>query len=52
MKILTHFLIQDAGVTALEYGLIAALIAIVIITAVALIGTNLTAVFNTVAASL
>ncbi len=35
------------GVTALEYGLIAALIAGVIITGVALVGTNLEATFNT-----
>ena len=37
------------GVTALEYGLIAALIAGVIVTAVALVGTNLTSTFNTLA---
>ena len=37
------------GVTAIEYGLIASLIAVVIITAVALVGTNLTATFNTIA---
>ena len=35
------------AVTALEYGLIAALIAGVIVTAVTLIGTNLTATFTT-----
>ena len=35
------------AVTALEYGLIAALIAGVIVTAVTLVGTNLTATFNT-----
>jgi pilus assembly protein Flp/PilA len=40
---------SERGVTAIEYGLIAALIAVVIITAVALIGTNLTAVFNYIA---
>jgi pilus assembly protein Flp/PilA len=39
------------GVTALEYGLIAALVAGVIITAVTLLGTNLAAAFNTVAGS-
>jgi pilus assembly protein Flp/PilA len=33
----------------LEYGLIAALIAGVIVTAVALVGTNLTTTFNSVA---
>jgi pilus assembly protein Flp/PilA len=37
------------GVTALEYGLIAALIAGVIVTAVALVGTNMTATFTTLA---
>jgi pilus assembly protein Flp/PilA len=37
------------GVTALEYGLIAALIAGVIVTAVALVGTNLTGAFTTLA---
>ncbi|HUZ63721.1 MAG TPA: Flp family type IVb pilin [Acetobacteraceae bacterium] len=39
------------GVTALEYGLIAALIAVVIITAVGLVGTNLSATFNNIAKS-
>jgi pilus assembly protein Flp/PilA len=40
---------SESGVTAIEYGLIAALIAVAIITAVTLVGTNLTAVFNNVA---
>lgn len=40
------------GVTALEYGLIAALIAVVIITAVQLVSTGLTATFNAIAASI
>ena len=40
---------SERGVTAIEYGLIAALIAVVIIAAVALIGTNLTAIFNYIA---
>jgi pilus assembly protein Flp/PilA len=47
-----RFLKGEEGVTAIEYGLIAALIAVVIITAVQLVGTNLTAVFNTVASKL
>ena len=42
---------NESGVTAIEYGLIASLIAIVIITAVTLVGTNLSAVFNTIAGS-
>lgn len=37
------------GVTALEYGLIAALIAVVIITAVTSLGTNLASTFTTIA---
>jgi pilus assembly protein Flp/PilA len=40
------------GVTAIEYGLIAALIALAIITAVTLTGTNLKAVFNAIAGKL
>jgi pilus assembly protein Flp/PilA len=43
---------EEDGVTAIEYGLIAALIAVVIITAVRLVGTDLTAVFNRVATEL
>ena len=40
---------KDEGVTAIEYGLIAALIAVVIIVAVALVGTNVSSTFSTVA---
>jgi pilus assembly protein Flp/PilA len=40
---------SERGVTAIEYGLIASLIAVVIIVAVALIGTNLTTLFNYIA---
>jgi pilus assembly protein Flp/PilA len=40
---------RDRGATAVEYGLMVALIAAVIVTAVTLIGTNLTSVFNKVA---
>lgn len=43
---------NEKGVTAIEYGLIASLIAVVIITAVTLIGTNLSSVFNSVATKL
>lgn len=38
-----------SGATAIEYGLIAALISIVIIAAVTLLGTNVQAKFNSVA---
>ncbi|ABQ33744.1 putative Flp/Fap pilin component [Bradyrhizobium sp. BTAi1] len=37
---------SESGVTAIEYGLLAALIAVVIIVGVTLIGTNLQAIFN------
>jgi pilus assembly protein Flp/PilA len=39
------------GATAVEYGLMVALIAIVIIVAVTLLGTRLSGLFNTVATS-
>ena len=43
---------DEEGVTAIEYGLIAALIAVVIILAVAAVGTNLKNVFTYVASKL
>ncbi len=50
---LFHRFIKDqAGVTAIEYGLIAALIAVVIITAVTAVGTKLSATFTTISTSL
>lgn len=42
---------SDRGVTAVEYGLMAALIAVVIIGAVTLLGNNLNSTFNKVASS-
>jgi pilus assembly protein Flp/PilA len=48
-KFVTRFLNNESGATAIEYGLIAALIAVVIITAVTTIGTNLKGTFNNVA---
>jgi pilus assembly protein Flp/PilA len=47
-----RFLKNEEGVTAIEYGLIAALIAVVIIVALNAVGTNLNAVFNEVATQL
>ena len=47
-----QFLNDESGATAIEYGLIAALIAVVIITAVTLVGTNLKATFNNIAGTL
>jgi len=40
---------DDRGVTSVEYGLMVALIAVVIIVAVALLGTNLSTLFNNIA---
>ncbi|EWT07637.1 pilus assembly protein [Intrasporangium chromatireducens Q5-1] len=42
----------EKGATAVEYGLMVALIAIVIIVAVTLLGGNLSNLFNTVATSI
>jgi pilus assembly protein Flp/PilA len=42
---------NDRGATAVEYGLMVALIAIVIIAAVTILGKNLSSLFNTVATS-
>jgi pilus assembly protein Flp/PilA len=53
---LTKYLVRlvkgDEGVTAIEYGLIASLIAVAIITATGLVGTNLAATFNNIAGHL
>jgi pilus assembly protein Flp/PilA len=49
MSFLSTLVRDRKGVTALEYGLIAALIAVVIITAVATLGTNLSTAFDTIA---
>jgi pilus assembly protein Flp/PilA len=43
---------DDRGVTSVEYGLMVALIAVVIIAAVTLLGTNLSNLFNQVAAAI
>jgi pilus assembly protein Flp/PilA len=44
--ILSHFGRDESGVTAIEYGLIAALISVVIITSAIAVGTNISAVFT------
>jgi pilus assembly protein Flp/PilA len=51
-KLMSRFVNDESGATAVEYGLIAALIAVVIITSVKLVGTNLDIVFTKVAAAL
>jgi pilus assembly protein Flp/PilA len=52
MKAIQKFIRDEEGVTAIEYGLIAALIAVVIITAVTSVGTHLDTVFSFVAGKL
>jgi len=47
-----HFVKDQSGVTAIEYGLIASLIAVVIIAVITTIGTDLSSTFQTVATSI
>lgn len=47
-KLITRFINDEDGATAIEYGLIAALIAVAIITAVGTLGDNLDAAFDSV----
>ena len=48
-KFVRKLIVDKKGVTALEYALIAALIAVVIIGSVSLLGTSVSQVFSTVA---
>ena len=52
MERFKKFFRDEEGATAVEYGLMVALIAIVIIVAVGLLGTNLSSKFNQVAVSI
>ena len=51
-KLLNRFAKDESGATAIEYGLIAALIAVVIITALRTIGSNLNIAFTRVGTEL
>lgn len=51
-NLLVRFAKDESGATAIEYGLIAGLISVVIIGAVARVGTRVSTKFNTIAASL
>ena len=51
-KLIQNLLRDDSGATAIEYGLIAALIAVVIIGAVTVVGTKLSTTFTTVSSSI
>ena len=52
MKNLANFLKDESGATAIEYGLIAALIGVVIIVSVRAVGTTLTGTFESVSTAL
>jgi len=50
--LVSRFVHDETGVTAIEYGLIAALIAVVIIASVTLVGTSLQGVFTAISTAL
>jgi pilus assembly protein Flp/PilA len=50
--VLSNLIRDESGVTAIEYALIAALIAVAAIAAFTLVGTNLSNTFSTIAAKL
>jgi pilus assembly protein Flp/PilA len=52
MKVIKKIFKNEDGATAIEYGLIAALIAVAAITAMGSLGTNLSNTFNNVSNSL
>ena len=52
MNIFARFAQDESGATAIEYGLIAALIWVAIISAVTLLGGNLSTLFNAIAGRL
>ena len=52
MKSIVRFFRDEEGVTAIEYGLLAALIAVAIIAGAGLVGINLNTMFNDIAALL
>jgi pilus assembly protein Flp/PilA len=51
-NLISRFVRDESGATAIEYGLIAALIAVVVITALTTIGSNLSTKFTAVATAL
>ena len=51
-NLLTRFVRDESGATAIEYGLIAALIAVVIITGLTSLGTHLNATFSAIQSKL
>jgi pilus assembly protein Flp/PilA len=52
MSTIRRFLKDESGATAIEYGLIAALVSVAIFALLSLLGNNLNATFKTVADNL
>ena len=52
VRVFRRLIDNTSGVTAIEYGLIAALIAVAAIVMITSVGTDLTSVFSTVASNL
>jgi pilus assembly protein Flp/PilA len=52
VKVLTSLLKDESGVTAIEYGLIAALIGVAAVASLTLMGTDISSTFSTVAGKL
>jgi pilus assembly protein Flp/PilA len=48
MNLIAFFLSDESGATAIEYGLIAALVSVAIIAALTTLGTNLSSLFTTI----
>jgi pilus assembly protein Flp/PilA len=51
-KLMSRFVRNESGATAIEYGLIAALVAVVLVSALGAMGTNLSATFNKISGNL
>ncbi len=49
MRHFSRFLVDDAGATSIEYGMIAVLIAVVIVVAVSVVGSNTSELYQSVA---
>ena len=49
---LTRFVRDDSGATAIEYGLISALIAVVVIAALSVLGTQISGKFSRISTSI
>jgi pilus assembly protein Flp/PilA len=51
-NLVKRFAVDESGATAIEYGLIASLIALVIIGGITAVGTSLSSTFSTISGSL